>query len=163
MMKSLRSLVAIGASLAALLAGPSAPASDYKADELIITNGIDNTYLTNTVAAASTNSSLAVGISCKENNHLALSIRTKLAGSGSTAVNYLFTGTVDGTNYSSATYATVSVTPNGTTAVQTITNLDVSGLAAIRLESIQNPNASALTNLQFNVGRKKLGTINLSP
>ncbi len=158
-----------------------AQASDYHSTPATITNSplavagtnfanfgstsnmVFGLVLTNTVAAATSNNQVGVTIPCKEEDHLILSFRTKLAGAGTSAINLLGYGTVDGTNFESVASRTIVITPTGTLTVQTVTNLDTRGFGAIAINAIQNPNASDLTNLQFDVGYKKPGPLDSSP
>ena len=151
-MKSLAIAVAI--ILAAFAAVPS-QALNYESDAYVITNGNSSAFLTNAVAGPGTNSSLAVVVDVQGQKNIALSLRTKLDGAGTTAANYLFVGTVDGTNYSGDTKRTLVVTPTGTLTVNTVTNFDCTGFKSLKLTTIQNPNTTVLTNLQFDVGYKE--------
>ena len=123
------------------------PARAAQFDVETITIGADVGNLTNTVAAATTNSSLAVVISCQKFKKCGIALQTKLHGAGTTAINYIYTKTADGSNYTTANTGSFTVTPTGTLTVNTIVSIDATGLKGIKLTEIDNPNATALTNL----------------
>lgn len=74
-----------------------------------------------------------------------------LAGAGSSAVTAYIGASLDGLNWVT-NFATLAVTANGTATVSAITNLSTAAFGSIgylRLDAIQNANASAVTNLTF--------------
>jgi hypothetical protein len=136
-----------------LFAALTVLALSYETQRITIGNTATS-YLTNNVPAATTNSSQAVVISCQKFKKIEISTQIKLAGAGTTPVNYLYVGTVDGTNYATSSTGSFTVTPTGTITVQGLSSIDVTGLKAIKITDIQNPSANILTNLQMDVGYK---------
>jgi hypothetical protein len=67
-------------------------------------------------------------------------------GAGSTACIFKFSRSVDGTNFESTPGLLITNTPNGATATYTFTPMTVSGAKYIKLETIVNGSAAAITN-----------------
>jgi hypothetical protein len=97
----------------------------------------DNTtwYTTNSAVIAVTKAS-----------DVALQVDSKLQGAGTSAVIFRFAASADGASWTSS-YLLVTNTANGTTLVSSTRNLTLGGIGFLRLESINNANATAVTNL----------------
>lgn len=78
--------------------------------------------------------------------NLSLQIDQKLQGAGTSAVIYRFGASVDGITYMSS-WLLVTNTAAGTTLVSSTRDVSIGGIGYLRLESINNANATALTNL----------------
>jgi len=77
-----------------------------------------------------------------------------LTGSGTTPVVFIFDRSLDATNWVASSLS-FSATPAGTGHVVTITNLSIVDAGWLKLTSIQNANASAVTNLVLKYASKK--------
>jgi len=109
------------------------------------------------VAATSTNTTYASSnwvASAVNAQKIGVSVTAKLTGAGTTATVYKFDASLDGVNWETAAYS-LTITPAGTTAVTKTANFDLGGLAYIRLSSVENPNANAITNILIKTGSKK--------
>lgn len=97
----------------------------------------DNTtwYTTNSTPIAITKAS-----------NVALQVESKLQGAGTSAVIFRFGASADGVTYTS-NYLLVTNTAAGTTLVSSVRDVAVGGIGFLRLESINNANATAVTNL----------------
>jgi hypothetical protein len=146
-------LISAIAVVACSLVAVSVNAEQFNVEAVTIGTDVGN--LTNTVAATTTNSSMAVAISTQKYKKLGLAVQTKLAGAGTTAVDYIYTKTADGSNYTTANTGSFTVTPTGTVTVNTIVSIDATGLKGIKITTINNPNAAALTNLAVNAVYKQ--------
>ncbi len=106
------------------------------------------TYVTN--STVTTPGVFAVG------NYNAFDIQLSLAlnGAGTTAVPTSWSASDDAVNWTTGVLA-LSVTPAGTTQVTTRTNVTGFQAGWIRLDTVGNANASAITNLSVIVGRKQ--------
>jgi hypothetical protein len=71
----------------------------------------------------------------------------KLAGAGTAGVLFTFQAGIDGSNWDTAKTFTLRANGNGTSVNTTITNFTVSGYPYLKLVSIANSNATAVTNL----------------
>lgn len=114
------------------------------------TNGASTTLNggTNNIAAATTNTYNSV-ITLTKYDEVALQPIFQLTGAGTSAVVFRFSKSVDGTNFIADASRTISVTAAGTTVVSGISNQLVGAVGYLRLDTIENPNASAVTNLTF--------------
>lgn len=101
---------------------------------------------TNNVAASTTNSVTAPVIAATRASDVALQATFKLTGSGTSAVVFVFDESIDNSNWESAS-RTLSVTAAGTSTVSNVGNYTLGGAGYLRLSSVQNPNAAAITNL----------------
>lgn len=132
----------------------SASAQQYNVTALSYTNG-GATYLdggTNHIPAAATNT-LNSPITLTRYDQMAIQLVFKLNGSGTSATVWNFDHSADGTNYTTGALA-LSLSANGTTAVTITTNITVNATGYWRLRTVENPNASAITNLQVMVWKK---------
>ena len=148
-------LVTKVATIAAILfLGFAAQAQVYSAAPSVsITNGstvkFDGSSTTNqTVAALTTNTCNSV-ITLTKYDQVAIQPVFKLMGSGTTAVAFNFDWSGDSSNWVS--YYTASVTPAGTASVTGIWSTNVGPVGYLRLSTIGNPNANAITNLNIKV------------
>lgn len=101
---------------------------------------------TNVVAASSTNSPSGVTFTAAYSSDIALQPSFKLTGAGSSAVVFVFDTSLDGTTWYPAAF-NISITANGTTPVSKVATQALGSTPYIKLSSIQNPNASIITNL----------------
>jgi hypothetical protein len=106
------------------------------------------TYVTNVMVT--TPGVFAVG----NYNAFDIQLSLSLTGSGTTAVPTSWSASDDAVNWTTGALA-FSVTPAGTTQVTTRTNVTGFQAGWIRLDTIGNANASAITNLSVIVGRKQ--------
>lgn len=136
-MKILSRILALGATLFAL----NASALDY------ITTTLNGG--TNNVAASTTNSYTTHAVfTAAYSSDIALQPIFKLTGSGTSAVVFVFDISLDGSNWYSSAF-TISVTAAGTSTVTKTASQSLGSQPYVRLSSIQNPNASAITNLSL--------------
>lgn len=103
---------------------------------------------TNNLAAATTNSTAAKVIGLAKYDQVAIDVKFKLIGSGTSAVVLKLDEGLDGSNWVANT-RTISITAAGTSTVYFCTNYTVDSVGYLRLNVIENPNASAITNLQI--------------
>jgi hypothetical protein len=149
-MKKFLSLLPV-AALALLL--PTSALAQYSS--VVILNGGTN----NVGAAASTNSTYAsvsqTAASFNVPNHATLPVQVsfKLAGSGTTAVVFKFDESIDGSVWVANAYS-ISVTANGTNVVANTGKFTLDGMPYLRLQTIEQPNATALTNLTLTIIKK---------
>lgn len=108
---------------------------------------------TNSVAASTTTSTTAPVLSFTRSTYGAVQATCKLDGAGTTAVVFTFDESIDGSRWVPST-RTLSVTPAGTTQVSAIQNYTIGASGYLRLKSINNPNASNLTNVVLNYSYK---------
>lgn len=102
---------------------------------------------TNNIPAATTNTATTYTLGRFPGSQTAISADVKLNGAGTSAVTFIFDRSLDGSNWDTGTTYTLSITANGTNTVTGITNLTVGGVGYLRLKSLGNANASAVTNL----------------
>lgn len=108
---------------------------------------------TNNISAASTNSTLDVRMTATRSPYLTPQVTFALNGAGTTAVVFKFDESVDGANWAPSTF-TISVTPAGATSVSGLTRQTVGASGYFRLRIVENPNASAVTNLLLRYSTK---------
>lgn len=102
---------------------------------------------TNNVAATTTNTSFAVILSSQGRGpYMAVQPSFKLIGAGTSAVVFKFDESVDGTIWDLAAH-TISVTASTTNVVTTLAPITLGAIGYLRLTTIENPNATAITNL----------------
>jgi hypothetical protein len=117
---------------------------------------------TNNVAATATNTPAAVGVTCAEQDQVALFIEHRGTGAGSGNVIYAFAKGLDADTVETMPSVTLTVPLNGTNTVRLLSEPTVNGSGYLQLVSIQNTNAVALTNLTVKVSRKNpRRTVNL--
>jgi hypothetical protein len=97
----------------------------------------DNTtwYTTNSAVIAVTKAS-----------NVALQVEHKLNGAGTSAIIFRFAASADGTTWTDS-YLLVTNTAAGTTLVSSTRDVSVGAIGFLRLTSINNANANAVTNL----------------
>lgn len=109
------------------------------------------------VAAATTNTTYAssnwTAVSVN-GSKLGVGLTFKLQGAGTSAVVFKFDASLDGASWETAAYS-VTATAAGTTAVTKNGNFDLGALPYVRLSSVENPNASAVTNIVIRYGNKR--------
>lgn len=103
---------------------------------------VTNSATSNYVVSATT----PVVASVRGANKVGIGVKNQYNGAGSTAIIYKFSKSVDGSNFETTPSILVTNTPNGTTATYYFTEATVSGCAAIKLETIVNGSAAAITN-----------------
>jgi hypothetical protein len=101
---------------------------------------------TNHVVNATTNA-LGYPITCTKFGDVGIQVVFKLTASGTTAVIFKFSESLDGVNYVANTARTLSVTPAGTAVVTGLTNQVLNGIGYLRLDTIENANSTDVTNL----------------
>lgn len=117
---------------------------------------------TNHVAATATNTPAAVGVTCAEQDQVALFIEQRGTGAGSGNVVYAFAKGLDTDTVETTPSVTLTVPLNGTNTVRLLSEPTLGGAGYLQLVSIQNTNAVALTNLTVKVSRKNpRRTVNL--
>jgi hypothetical protein len=109
---------------------------------------------TNAVAAASTNSVTTPTFTVAYSSDIALQPSFKLQGSGTSAVVFKFDTSLDGTVWQAASF-NISITPAGTALVTKVVSTAIGSTPYVRLSSIENPNATAITNLMLNATMKR--------
>lgn len=124
-----------------------AAAQSYSVNSTTLAGG------TNNVPLASTNAAVAIVIPVVRANNVAITASFKLTGAGTTAVVFRLDESVDGSTWESSAHS-LSVTPAGTTTVVGVGNVAVNGIGYLRLQTIENPNATSVTNLVFKYGFK---------
>lgn len=135
--KSLK-LHLLGVCFAAAMLSLALPASAQLKTETV--------SMTNWVAVTTTNTSIGSAvIDASRVKDVALQITCKLQGSGTTAIPFVVQRSVDGSNWADA--FTISITPAGTATKTVLTNINTQAIPYWRIYSIQNDNASAITNL----------------
>lgn len=144
MKRILKSIAAIEllCLLFALLFITTAHAQQYDILKTLYSGG------TNNIAAATTNSSEAIVIGLAKYDEVAIDVKFKLIGSGTSDVVFRLDESLDGINWL-ANRRTITVTAAGTGTVYFCTNITVNSLGYLRLNQRENPNASAVTNLQI--------------
>jgi hypothetical protein len=130
-----------------ILALFAAPASAQYVTAITIDGG------TNNVAAATTNT-VSYTIATTRNQFVAVQPVFKLTGSGTSAVVFKFEESLDRTNWVTSSLS-VSVTAAGTSTVSGIGTLTVNGVGWLKLVTIENPNANAVTNLTLIAATKR--------
>ena len=117
---------------------------------------------TNNVAATATNTPAAVGLTCAEQDQVALLVEHRGTGAGSGNVIYAFAKGLDAETVETTPSVTLTVPLNGTNTVRLLSEPTLGGAGYLQLVSIQNTNAVALTNLTVKVSRKNpRRTVNL--
>lgn len=102
-----------------------------------------------TIASTTTNSSLSssnITFVVPQSGNVCIQPAFALTSSGTTAVVFRFDASANGSDWESGAFS-VSVTPAGTTRVTKCGNAAINGIPFLRLGSIENPNANAVTNL----------------
>jgi len=102
---------------------------------------------TNWVAAASTNTAVNADITVTKYDAVALQVVFALQGAGTTACTFAVHESIDGTTYDDTAVQTLSVTPAGTDTVCGVLPISPGAVGYLRLKTIGNPNANAITNL----------------
>jgi hypothetical protein len=108
---------------------------------------------TNNVPAATTNST-AIIIPVTRSTDVALQPSFKLTGSGTSAVVFKFDESLDAATWKPAVIS-VSVTASGTSTVMALSSSTIDAVGYLRLSSIENPNATAVTNLVLKYATKR--------
>lgn len=110
--------------------------------------------ITNQVPATTTNTSPGTAvIDATRVKDVSVQWTLRLTGAGTTAIPFVVQRSVDGSNW--ATAFSISVTPSGTNWATVITNINAQAIPYYRVYSIQNDNASAITNLAVVYGVKR--------
>lgn len=131
-------------ALIALALGPAAQAQ-FRDTPVVITN---------VVPATTTNTSPGTAIiDATRVKDVSVQWVLRLTGAGTTAIPFVVQRSVDGANW--ATAFSISLTPSGTNYVTTTTNINAQAFPYFRVYSIQNDNASAITNLAVTYGVKR--------
>ena len=141
-MKKFITLIAIAAAtLAAVQVNAQYALSDPKTTDL---NGG-----TNNVVGATTNT-YAIVVDIQKQSHTGFQVTAKYDGACTGTALLSFARTVDGTTYETTPGITLTTAAgNGTTLVTTFGVQQVDGIQKLKLVSIGNTNAAALTNITF--------------
>lgn len=102
---------------------------------------------TNNIAATTTNSPSADTIAVSEFANVGYQITVKPLSSSTGTVVFNFAQSLDSTTYESVPQHTVTCTLNGTSAITTVGNLSIPSAGTLKLVSIANTNAMAITNI----------------
>lgn len=108
---------------------------------------------TNNVAASTTATMTAPVLSFTRSTYGTVQASYVLTGAGTSAVVFTFDESLDGTTWVPST-RTLSVTASGTTAVSGLSNYLMGGSGYLRLKSVNNANATAVTNLAIKFSYK---------
>lgn len=108
---------------------------------------------TNNVSATTTNTSFSVIIDAPRSTYVGLQPVFSLTGAGTSAVVFKFDKSLDRVHWESGG-ATVSVTANGTNVVTAASSVTLGAIGYLKLTTVENPNASAITNLWLIPSRK---------
>lgn len=140
-MKSLKSALSIIAFLALAFTAPSTQAQslNYKS---ILGDTANSPASTDNTTFYTTNSTTYVA----RGNQLGIQVDFKLQGAGSSAVVFRFDSSLDGINWTASSILMTN-TASATTLVTKTQTFDVGGVPYFRLTSINNGNATAVTNL----------------
>lgn len=115
---------------------------------------VETLSITNVVPASSTDSAPMAGIiDASRVTQFALGGLVKLQGAGTSAVTYTVARSLDQSNWQ--TSFTLAVTAAGTTVVPWGTNVTCGAFPYWKITSLQNGNATALTNHIVYVGTKR--------
>jgi hypothetical protein len=122
------------------VAASSVQAQQYRWTNVGATNNVPNN--------STTSANLGSVITATRYGEVAIDIAFALDGSGTTACNFKFLTSVDGTNYNTTAPITITQAPNGTTTVRTNTSISLGAVGYIKLGSITAANNSAaMTNI----------------
>jgi len=143
-MRTIKNLLAAVAAVALLaLSAPRAAAQQYLSSPVAgLAAGTNN-------IPATTTSNYNATIGLTKYGDAALTINFKLTGSGTENVITTVDQSVDGTNWETKAPFLWTNAANGTTLVSVTTNMNVGAVGYLRLKSINNGSAQAVTNLQF--------------
>jgi hypothetical protein len=146
-MKRLKSMMLAGFALAALVGlTPLARAQNYEyATPLTIAS------LATTITNSATSNYTAV-VNVKKADTVGIFTKFQLNGAGSSGNIIKFSKSVDGSNFETTPSILITNVSNGTTPAYYFNSVSVAGAAAIRLESVVNGSAAALTNVLIQVG-----------
>lgn len=138
-----RATLIIAAALALLAFSPCAKAQWNL--QLPVPGGTNNCTATTTNTTFTTSQPTAA-FTVPPQTDLPIQIVFKLTGSGTSACVFKFDESADNVNWKANAYS-VTVTANGTSTVNNTGNFNIKGMPFLRLQTIENPNASAITNL----------------
>lgn len=116
---------------------------------------------TNFVAATTTNTLAAsintAGVNVESGGYVSISTQFVCTGANSGNAVFTYIPTDSSTNGSTvaAEAITITVACNGTTQVNSVTNVFVGGTPTLLLKSVGNTGASAITNLQLRANFKR--------
>lgn len=99
---------------------------------------------TNNIAATTTNSySFSYHV---RGSQISVQPVFKLTGAGTTALVFVLDTSLDNSNWKTSAHR-IGLAAAGTTSVTTISNITVGAIGYVRLASVENDNANAVTNL----------------
>lgn len=111
------------------------------------------------VAASTTNTTFATTnttmLEVTRGLDIAIQPYFKLNGTGTSPVVLKFDTSIDNTRWTVAAQS-ITITANGTNEVSKVSNFTLGAVGYIRLSQIENPNASAITNLTIGYAQKQL-------
>jgi len=102
---------------------------------------------TNNIAATTTNSPTADTISVSEYANVGYQITVKPISTSTGTVVFNFAQSLDSTSYETVPQHTVTCTLNGTGAITTCGNFSIPSAGTLKLATIVNTNAMAITNI----------------
>ena len=129
----------------------SAQAQSY---DVITTTLSSNSVTITSIAASATNSTVRSSTMLSHQQSIGVQASFALASTGTSAVVFKFDSSVDGLNWTSAAYS-ITVTANGTNTVSGASTFAIGGIGHVRLSSIENPNAEAMTGVTVKYARKQ--------
>lgn len=135
-MKPLKTLAALAAVMCA--AALPAVAQQYELKSF----GAATNY-----AAETTNSITSAKVTLTKHDLTAVEVSFNLDGSGTSAVVVKVHESLDGTNFDDTVLQSISLTASGTNTVRAIVPLNVGAVGYLGVRSLENPNASGITNL----------------
>lgn len=133
----MKKLIAIFALTAALALPAAVHAQQYPV--LTLVNAL-------TVPASGTSNYTAV-VNCRAANYVAINTYSALSGSGTDDIVWKFSKSADGITFETTPSVAITNTANGTTPVNKVSIVDVTGVHTIKLVSVLNNSSSrVLTN-----------------
>jgi len=117
---------------------------------------------TNNVAATATNAPTDLGVNCSEQDQVAVFIQHAGTGAGSGVVVYSFAKGLDAASVETTPAVALAVPLSGTNTIRLLNEPTIGGCGYLKLVSIENTNAVAVTNIVVQVSRKNpRRTVNL--
>ena len=133
----------------ALVNPPAAHAEQYTVETL--------TLSTNAVAANATNTASAAVITCTKYDEVALQFTSVLAGAGTDNIVLKFATSADGSNYDSDAISW-TFPAAGTTTNTVVTNIVVNSIGYLKLTTVGNGAAEALSVISAKSAKKPMRT-----
>lgn len=102
---------------------------------------------TNNIAATTTNSPSSDTFSVSEFSDVGIQVTVKPLSSSTGTFVLTLAESLDSTSYEAVGAHTITCTLNGTSAITTVTNFSVPSAATLKLVTLANTNAMAMTNI----------------